>query len=83
MAMIEDPEALDCLPEILATPGLDAIAMAAAKAGKPVCAHVGGVLPDEINWLCGLGVSAFIVSSDQGLMRRAGAQILDQFKGLK
>jgi 2-keto-3-deoxy-L-rhamnonate aldolase RhmA len=111
MAMIEDPEALDCLADILATPGLDAvfigrgdltvalnaaspnapeiraivetITAACAKTGTPVCAHVGSVSPDEIGWLSGLGVSAFIVSSDQGLMRQAGAQILDQFEALK
>ncbi len=107
MAMIEDPEALDHLPEILATPGLDAVligrgdltvalgaasttapeikaateavAAACARAGKPVCAYVGGVSPDEIAWLRDMGVSAFIVSSDQGLLRRAGAEILGQF----
>ena len=111
MAMIEDPEALDHLPEILATPGLDgafigrgdltvalgadspdapeiraaveAIAQHCVGAGKPVCAHVGGVSPDDMGWLRGLGVTAFIVSSDQGLLRRAGAHILEQFSTLK
>jgi 2-keto-3-deoxy-L-rhamnonate aldolase RhmA len=110
MAMIEDPEALHCLPDIMATPGLDAvfigrgdltialgaasldgpevkaaveaITAAATAAAKPVCAHVGGVRPEEVQWLRGLGVSAFIIASDQGLMRRAGAQVLTELESL-
>jgi staphyloferrin B biosynthesis citrate synthase len=108
MAMIEDREALDCLADILATPGLDAafigrgdltvglsaaspnapevraavehIATVGKVAGKPLCAHVGDIAGEEAHWLRDLGVSAFIVASDQGLLRLAGAQVLDDFK---
>lgn len=111
MAMIEDPEALDRIDAILATPGLDAafigrgdltvslgaasadapavrsaverIAAAGRGAGKPLCAHVGDVMGDDARWLRGLGVSAFIVVSDQGLLRRCGAQILADFEALR
>jgi 2-keto-3-deoxy-L-rhamnonate aldolase RhmA len=110
MAMIEDPEALDRLDEILATPGLDAafigrgdltialgaaapdapevraavdrIAEAARRADKPLCAHVGRIDPAEIAWLRERGVSAFIVASDQGLLRQAGAATINAFAGL-
>jgi 2-keto-3-deoxy-L-rhamnonate aldolase RhmA len=108
MAMIEDPEALDHLSEILATPGLDAafigrgdltvslgaaspdapevraaveaITAAGKAAGKPLCAHLGAVGTEDARWLRGLGVSAFIVGSDQGLLRRAGAQAVADFE---
>ncbi len=111
MAMIEDPEALERLPEIFATSGLDAafigrgdltvslgaaspdapevrsaveqITAAGRTAGKPLCAHLGAVGTDEARWLKGLGVTAFIVGSDQGLLRRAGAQALADFDAFK
>lgn len=107
MAMIEDPEALDHLDDILRTPGLDAafigrgdltvglgaasanatevrvaverIAAAGLASGKTLCAHVGDIASDEAHWLGSLGVSAFIVASDQGLLRRAGTQVLSDF----
>jgi 2-keto-3-deoxy-L-rhamnonate aldolase RhmA len=110
MAMIEDPEALQQLPQILSTPGLDAafigrgdltvalgaaspdapevraaveaISAAATDAGKPLCAHVGPAGMTEAEWLREQGVSAFIVASDQGLMRRGGAQALADFGAL-
>jgi 2-keto-3-deoxy-L-rhamnonate aldolase RhmA len=111
LAMIEDLAALEVLPDIMATPGLDAvfigrgdlgtamgvdspaappvveaterIAAAARAAGKPICAHVGRLDSPEVGWLRALGTSAFILSSDQGLMRSAALQALAQFKSLR
>jgi 2-keto-3-deoxy-L-rhamnonate aldolase RhmA len=59
------------------------IAAAARAAGKPLCAHVGKLDSPEVAWLRSLGVSAFILSSDQGLMRGAALQALGQFKALR
>jgi 2-keto-3-deoxy-L-rhamnonate aldolase RhmA len=59
------------------------IAAAARAAGKPLCAHVGKLDSPEVAWLRSLGVSAFILSSDQGLMRSAAMQAVAQFKGLR
>jgi len=109
MAMVEDPAALEVLPAIMATPGLDAvfigrgdlatalavdstsappvieaterIAAAARAAGRAMCAHVDRTDSPDIAWLRGLGVTAFLVASDLGLMRRATAQQLAQFRG--
>jgi 2-keto-3-deoxy-L-rhamnonate aldolase RhmA len=53
---------------------------AAKKAAKPVCVMVGS--PAEAKEFAELGASAFIISSDQGLMRRAAAQTLSDFKSL-
>ena len=53
---------------------------AAKKAAKPVCVMVGS--PAEAREFAELGASAFIISSDQGLMRRAAAQTLTEFKSL-
>jgi 2-keto-3-deoxy-L-rhamnonate aldolase RhmA len=106
--MVEDPAALDALPAIMATPGLDAIfigrgdlataleadgtgappvvaateriAAAARAAGRTMCAHVDRTDSPDVAWLRGLGVSAFLVSSDQGLMRRATMQAVAQFR---
>jgi 2-keto-3-deoxy-L-rhamnonate aldolase RhmA len=111
LAMIEDLAALEVLPDIMATPGLDAvfigrgdlgtamgvdspaappvieatekIAAAARAAGKPICAHVGRLDSSEVGWLRALGTSAFILSSDQGLMRGAAVQALEQFRSLR
>lgn len=108
LAMVEDVEALDRLPDIVAVPGLDAvfigrgdlsialgaagtgdpavvaaaekIAAAARAAGKALCAHVERVDSPDVPWLRSLGVSAFIVSSDQGLMRRAALETAATFK---
>lgn len=110
LAMIEDVEALDVLPDIVATPGLDAvfigrgdlsialgvdspaappvvaatekIAAAARAAGVALCAHVDRIESPDVAWLRSLGVTAFIVASDQGLMRRAALQTLAAFKAL-
>lgn len=109
IAMIEDPEALDDLDAILATPGLDGvfigrgdltvafgasgidapeviaaaekIAAASKKAGKPVCMMVANAA--DATRFQAIGASAFIVSSDQGLMRQAAAKLVGDFANLK
>jgi 2-keto-3-deoxy-L-rhamnonate aldolase RhmA len=53
---------------------------AAQKAGKPVCVMVASAA--EAKDFADLGASAFIISSDQGQMRRAAAQTLTDFKNL-
>ena len=53
------------------------IASAARKAGKPICVMVGS--GTEAGKFRGLGASAFIVSSDQGLMRQAAAKVAHDF----
>lgn len=61
----------------------DAIALlvqAVKEAGKPLCAFAGK--SSEIAALRALGVSAFILASDQGLLRQAAAGELAQFKSL-
>ncbi|HEY8508655.1 MAG TPA: aldolase/citrate lyase family protein [Steroidobacteraceae bacterium] len=55
----------------------------AARAGsKALCAHVGRLDASEMSWLREQGVSSFIVSSDQGLLRKAGADVLAEFRAL-
>jgi len=56
------------------------IIAAAKKAAKPVCVMVASAA--EAKDFAGLGASAFIISSDQGQMRRAAAQTLTDFKTL-
>lgn len=56
------------------------IAAAARAAGKALCAHVDRADSPDVAWLRGLGVSAFIVSSDQGLMRRAAREAVAAFR---
>ena len=53
---------------------------AARRVGKPVCVMVGGA--SEAEAFRRQGATAFIVSSDQGFMRRAGAQALASIAGL-
>ena len=57
------------------------IIAAAKKAGKPVCMMVDGVA--EAAGFAGEGASAFIVSSDQGFLKKAAAQALGDFAALK
>jgi 2-keto-3-deoxy-L-rhamnonate aldolase RhmA len=111
LAMVEDVAALAVLPQIMATPGLDAvfigrgdlsialgadgpmapsvvaateqIAAAARSAGKPMCAHVGRLDSPDVAWLRALGVGAFVVSSDQGLLRDAASQAVAHFRSLR
>lgn len=56
---------------------VERITGAARAAGKPVCVMVNSA--EEAEGFQRLGASAFIVSSDQGLMRRAAAQVLKDF----
>jgi staphyloferrin B biosynthesis citrate synthase len=58
------------------------IAEAALARGKPVCAHVGRLDAEEVAWLKRIGVSLFVVSSDQGLLRQAACSVLDDFRSL-
>jgi 2-keto-3-deoxy-L-rhamnonate aldolase RhmA len=53
---------------------------AVTAAGKPLWAFVGNTA--EIPPLQALGISAFIVSSDQGLLRNAASAQLQHFKSL-
>ncbi|WP_102960151.1 HpcH/HpaI aldolase family protein [Mangrovicella endophytica] len=57
------------------------IAAAAIAAGKPVCVMVGSLA--EAQGFRGIGVSAFIVSSDQGLMRQAATAVLNDFAAIR
>jgi 2-keto-3-deoxy-L-rhamnonate aldolase RhmA len=57
------------------------IAAAARAAGKALCAHVDRADSPDVAWLRGLGVSAFVVSSDQGLLRRAAMEAVASFVG--
>lgn len=59
---------------------VERIASVARAADKPLCAHVGDLASDEARWLRSLGITAFIVASDQGLLRRAAAQTLADFE---
>lgn len=54
------------------------LAQAVRKAGKPLWAYSGGTA--ELKYLAELGVSGFIVSSDQGFMRRAAETDLQAFR---
>ena len=45
-------------------------------------AHVDRIDSPDVAWLRSLGVSAFIVASDQGFMRRAALQTLADFRAL-
>ena len=54
---------------------------AVIAAGKPLCAFVGKVT--DIPPLQSIGVSSFILSSDQGLLRVAANSELQQFRKLK
>lgn len=108
IAMIEDPEALDVIDQIVAIDGLDGvfigrgdlsvalgapspdsepvqaatekIAKAAIAAGKPVCVMVGSVADTER--FRPLGVTSFIVASDQGLMRQAASKVVKDFQSM-
>lgn len=106
IGMIEDPEAIDNIEEILAVDGLDAVFIgrgdlmvayeaqspmadelvnatrkvieAAKAAGKPVLTvTVGG---KDTEMLKALGVTGFMVASDQGFMRQAAAATLKDLR---
>ncbi len=59
---------------------VDRIAAAAKRAGKPVMVFVGGM--KEAEWLRSVGATAFVYSSDQGLMKQAAAKALADIRGL-
>jgi len=59
---------------------VDRIAAAAKRAGKPVMVFVGSV--KEAEWLRSIGATAFVYSSDQGLMKQAAAKALADVRGL-
>jgi 2-keto-3-deoxy-L-rhamnonate aldolase RhmA len=59
---------------------VDRIAAAAKRAGKPVMVFVGGM--KEAEWLRGVGATAFVYSSDQGLMKQAAARALADLRSL-
>ncbi|MDI1343534.1 MAG: hypothetical protein PSV22_05465 [Pseudolabrys sp.] len=54
---------------------------AARRAGKPVCIMTAS--PSEASGLKALGVSAFIVASDQAFMRQAALSALKDFASLR
>jgi staphyloferrin B biosynthesis citrate synthase len=65
-------------PEI--TEAVERICAAARKVSKPVCVMVGGA--GDIPVFLDKGVTAFIVSSDQGLMKQAAKRVVDDFAKL-
>jgi 2-keto-3-deoxy-L-rhamnonate aldolase RhmA len=58
------------------------IAAAARAACKPMCAHVGHLDSPDTGWLRSLGVTAFVVSSDQGLLRDAASAVVTRFRAV-
>ncbi len=60
---------------------VERIGAAARKAGKPIAVFVGGKA--EAAWLQEQGATTFVVSSDQGFMRRAAAQALTEIGSLR
>ncbi|WP_164860905.1 HpcH/HpaI aldolase family protein [Parasedimentitalea marina] len=106
IAMIEDPEAVEDISEIVATPGLDGVFIgrgdltvaysevkpgsapvkaatmriveAATAANVAICAMSGSVA--DADTLADMGVTAFIVASDQTLLRDAAKAQLQDFQ---
>lgn len=58
---------------------VERIVAASKRHGLPLLAHVGAVDAPDALWLHSLGVSSFIVSSDQGLMRQAALASVSRF----
>jgi 2-keto-3-deoxy-L-rhamnonate aldolase RhmA len=56
----------------------DAIATAARQAGKAVSVYTGST--GEVAYLCGLGASVFVLSSDQGFLRQGALASLAALK---
>ena len=109
IAMVEDPEALNDIDDIVAVDGIDGffigrgdlavafgattqdaapvrvatekVIVAARAASKPVCIMVASA--SEAADFKALGVSAFIVSSDQGSMRQAAQAALADLAKLR
>lgn len=65
-------------PEISAA--VQKICAAAQAVGKPVCVMIGSAA--DAKAFQAMGVTAFIVSSDQGLMRQAANKVVDDFAAL-
>ena len=63
--------------DIPAGTAVTTIKRAALQAGKAVCVMAAGL--EEAKGFRKLGASAFIVSSDQGFMRKAAAAALSEF----
>ena len=108
IAMLEDPEALDHIDDIVAVDGIDAFFLgrgdltvalgesssdaapvraaiarfvsAVTEAKKPLCAFVNS--SSEIATLRALGISSFILSSEQGLLRLTASVELTKFRAL-
>lgn len=59
---------------------VERIGAAARNANKPVAVFVG--TKAEAEWLQDQGASAFVVASDQGFIRKAGGQALDEIRSL-
>lgn len=72
-------EAVDAPPVRAA---VERIASAARTHHKPLCAHAGRIDTAELRWLRGLGISCFIVGSDQGYLRSAAAEAQVRFREL-
>lgn len=105
IAMLEDPQAIDCIEDIVAVEGIDAFFLgrgdltvalgevsvdaaavrtaiarfvtAVTHVNKTLCAFVNS--STEITPLRQLGVTSFIVSSEQGLLRQAATLELAKF----
>jgi len=60
---------------------VERIAAAAGRHGVPLIAHVASAADGDVARLGMMGVSAFLVASDQGLMRQAAAQARRAFDG--
>jgi 2-keto-3-deoxy-L-rhamnonate aldolase RhmA len=69
------------LADPLVRAAAEKIIAAARKIGKPVCLMVADAAEAQ-EWRR-LGVSAFIVSSDQGFMRQAAAKVRSDFAALR
>jgi 2-keto-3-deoxy-L-rhamnonate aldolase RhmA len=66
-------------PEVMSA--VERVSRAALAAGKAVCVMAAGL--EEASGFRKLGASAFIVSSDQGFMRKAAAAALGEFARLE
>jgi 2-keto-3-deoxy-L-rhamnonate aldolase RhmA len=62
---------------------VERIAQAGRARGIPLCAHVARYVPAEVDWLRSIGVTVFVVSSDQGLLRRAATETLQAFRAVR
>jgi len=68
----------DALDAPVVCRAVERICRAACEASMRICAMVANAA--ESAWLTELGVSAFVVASDQAFMRRAATSALDEFR---